>query len=129
MGNTFDDPTTYLLLMNVCVRFGLTPSSSIQTEAYFRQLLLEFETLNEAPPLETWLSTELPRRFPALGFRPQWLQGSEWPVVDGRPMVFVGQIDLSISENPSVGEWFHDDTSVYVFIGRKVPPICVLQQM
>jgi hypothetical protein len=40
---------------------------------------------------------------------PRWIQGADWPIRDGRPLVFVGQIAIDAPE------LFHDKGTVYVF--------------
>ncbi len=43
-------------------------------------------------------------------------------------MIFAGQIDLSTQGEGIVSELYHDDTSLYVFVGRKTPPVVIVQQ-
>jgi len=58
--------------------------------------------------LHVWLADEFHRRFRFLQQPPEWIQGPpHWPMVDNRPMVFLGQFD--------VNGYFHDAASVYVF--------------
>jgi hypothetical protein len=73
-----------------------------------------------------WLESSIPQHFLALRKRPEWLQNPEWPFADGKPMIFVGQIDLPKADAPNV---FHDDTSLYVFVGAKTRPEVVIQQL
>ena len=43
---------------------------------------------------------------------PEWIQDAEWPFADdGKPMVFLGQIDV-----PAASRIFHDEGRVFVFI-------------
>lgn len=48
--------------------------------------------------------------FKAIGEGPDWLQEAEWQFSDGRPMIFVGQLDI-----PANAGYFHDDARVFVF--------------
>ena len=41
---------------------------------------------------------------------PEWIQEAEWQFADGKPMVFVGQIDV-----PHAKGVFHDDASFFIF--------------
>jgi hypothetical protein len=49
--------------------------------------------------------------FRSAGDRPEWIQFADWPVRDGKPMVFLGQVAVP----PSAG-LFHDDAAAFVFI-------------
>jgi len=40
---------------------------------------------------------------------PRWIQGADWPIRDGRPLIFVGQIAVDAPE------LFHDKGAVFVF--------------
>ena len=122
------DPHVFPTLLNVCHRFGVGPTTSIEAESYFRKLLLSYDA-DTAPSLAAWLEQEIAARFLSLAGVPEWLQAAEWPVVDGAPLVFAGQLDYSVLDNILAGQMFHDDTSVYVFIGRKIAPVVVMQQM
>lgn len=48
--------------------------------------------------------------YQSLGHSPRWIQEAEWPFSDGRPMIFVGQLDI---KGPST--YFHDDASFFLF--------------
>ena len=54
------------------------------------------------------LRTELLARFRCVKSPPRWMQSPEWPFVEGRPTLFVGQLDL--------GTLAHDEAQVYVFV-------------
>ena len=48
--------------------------------------------------------------FKSIGETPLWIQNPKWQFSGGKPMVFVGQIDVPQSEG-----WFHDDASFFLF--------------
>jgi hypothetical protein len=124
-----DDDALYTLLLNVCGRYEVDPSSSIESEAFFRDLLARYPGAADHESLAVWLHEQIPRHFVALGERPQWIQGAAWPYANGLPMIFAGQLDLNRAEREKVvPTLYHDDTSLYVFIGRGVAPVVVLQQ-
>src|SRR5690242_6333968 len=124
MGLDFDNIETYTLLLQACKPYKVDPSSSLEAEEFFRQLLHKYEGDLDTTSVLAWLNTQLAQHFIALGERPRWIQGAAWAYDEyGRPMVFAGQIDLQAT--PTV---FHDDTSLYIFVGRKVPPVVVMQQ-
>jgi len=123
-----DDLQMYELLLDICNRYGVDPSASFETEAFFQSLLKAYNSELEETQLETWLDEQIPRHFAALNDRPRWIQDAEWPLVNGKPMVFVGQVDISIQDSELASQMFHDDTSFYVFVGLKMPPVVVMQQ-
>lgn len=49
--------------------------------------------------------------FRCLKSPPKWLQAPEWPFVDGAPLVFVGQLDITALR--------HDTAQVYVFFDER----------
>ena len=59
------------------------------------------------PALRTWIKQEIQARYRCLGKPPRWLQSPKWLHDKGRPLVFVGQLD--------VGGLHHDDAQLYVF--------------
>jgi hypothetical protein len=101
---------TYLLLLKLCGKYGVDPSSSFEMEGFFMKILAE-------QPKDSDLSTYLKGR-------PRWIQGRAWPLVNGQPMIFAGQIDIKQEGK----DLFHDDTSLYVFIAKDSEPKMVLQQ-
>lgn len=130
---TFDDPDateqdieTYLLVVTIAAKHGVDPSSSIECETFFRQLLAEYT--GDLDLFASWLDNEIPRLFPAITLRPRWIQAPAWPFANGKPMTFAGQIDISKEQGEVVSHIYHDDTSLYVFIAKNVSPVVVVQQ-
>lgn len=74
---------------------------------YFEKML-KASGGRQGKELELFLKETVKQDFPCLGKRPGWLQEPQWPIVDGKPLVFVGQLDL--------GAMFHDTARVYVFV-------------
>lgn len=66
------------------------------------------------------LKNALLARFRCLKSPPRWLQSPEWPFAEGRPMVFVGQLDM--------GPLAHDDAQVYVFADEATGEIRTIVQ-
>jgi len=114
--------------LQVCDRYGVDPQIPEESEQFFRELLGTYMGNTDPTSIETWLSEEVPKHFVALNERPSWIQGADWPFANGKPMIFAGQIDLSVSDMKHLPWQYHDDTSLYVFIGQKVEPVVVLQQ-
>jgi hypothetical protein len=57
--------------------------------------------------LREWLTSQFLERFKYVEKTPDWIQSPAWPIRDGRPLVFLGQLTLS--------DYFHDEAAVYVF--------------
>ena len=117
----------YLSVVRVANQYGVDPSSSVESEEFFQHLLEEFTGSLEN--LTEWLEEQLPRYFTVINERPRWKQSASWPFSHGKPMMFAGQIDLSIQPEGPVSDIYHDDTSLYIFIGKGVSPIVITQQM
>ena len=128
MSLDLDDQTVYGTLLQVCGPLGVDPTASIEAEAYFRKLLMSYEGNSADPAFESWLQQELAGRFLTLTGTPNWLQSGEWPFVDGEPLIFAGQLDYSLDNNAFAAQLFHDDTAIYVFIGKKIPSVVIMQQ-
>ena len=124
----FDDPKTYELLLDVCAHYGVDPSNSLEAEKYFTNLLAQYTGNVDPESVITWLEERVARLFVAIGERPHWIQGLDWPIVDEEPTIFVGQIDISVSDGGIASELYHDDTSFYIFVQRRGSPIVVMQQ-
>lgn len=124
----FDDPEIYQVLLDICKPCSVDPSSSLESENFFRKLLAKYEGDHDLESLSDWLESQISQHFIAVMERPRWIQDPEWPFVDGEPLVFVGQIDLSVLDGGVVSRLYHDDTSLYVFAGWKVRPIVIVQQ-
>ena len=124
----FDDLEIYEMLLGVCTQYGADPSASIESEAFFRTLLLQFEGDFDRDKFQAWLHEEIPKQFVSIGKRPKWIQGYDWPVRNGKPMIFVGQLDISLRDAPNADQFFHDDTSFYVFIEMKGETEVIMQQ-
>ena len=123
-----DDSETYDLLLKICAKYQVDPSVSLESENFFRNLLAQYKGSSDGESLSEWLSEQIDHWFVALGERPKWIQSREWQFIDGIPAIFAGQIDVSIQGNERASKVFHDDTSFYVFIGKKKPPIVIMQQ-
>ena len=125
-----DNPDIYSLLIEVCKPYGVDPSASIDAEEFFRNLLSAYDGFDDATIIAAWMDDQVSRNFVSLSARPRWIQECERAYHEGRPMIFVGQIDLNQAERERVvPTLYHDDTSFYLFVARaRVPPVVVMQQ-
>jgi hypothetical protein len=107
-------PTEFLDdVLDVGAEIGIDPTSSDESERYSQALITEFERLGR-PKVEfrDWLRQRFWNDFQcAAPQRPEWIQSPEWPIVNGKPLVFVGQVEL-----PASAGLFHDDAVFYVFM-------------
>jgi hypothetical protein len=88
-------------------------------EDYFAALLDEGRGL-KGSELKVWLKAEILRRFKVVSKPPKWLQSPAWPLQQGEPLTFVGQL--------SVGEILHDTAAVYVFLNPSTREVCTVLQ-
>ncbi|TFY84381.1 hypothetical protein DYL61_31140 [Pseudomonas nabeulensis] len=73
---------------------------------YLSQLIEDQKNLSPKA-LQAWLKEKIKTDFRCLKTPPKWLQSPQWPVEDGKPMIFVGQLDIS--------ELSHDNAQAYLF--------------
>ncbi|MCA8293732.1 hypothetical protein LGN19_08020 [Burkholderia sp. AU30198] len=71
--------------------------------------------------LISFMKGEMERRFVCLSKPPKWIQDEFWPVSDGEPLIFVGQLDVSKVR--------HDTSYVYVFLGKSGKYVTIEQSM
>ncbi|WP_407571221.1 hypothetical protein [Deinococcus altitudinis] len=77
------------------------------TERYAQTLAAEAGT-RQGSELRSWFKAEIGKRFRFVARAPKWVQSPCWPVRDGVPLVFLGQV--------ATGELLHDHAQVYVFM-------------
>jgi hypothetical protein len=125
---SLSDLNTFSLVIGVCDKYGADPSGSGASYEFFEELLSQYQGPTDPPSIRNWLREQIPEHFVALRRRPKWIQGSEWPYANGKPMIFAGQIDLNQKEREKIEPTYHDDTSLYVFIAPMEDPVVVIQQ-
>jgi hypothetical protein len=75
--------------------------------AWIKEHLLSGAGDRSGKELETWLREQFRARFRCLKEPPRWIQSPSWPIRGGRPLVFLGQLEVT--------DHFHDEGAVYVF--------------
>ena len=115
-------PAEYLeLLLDLGIEYGFDPTSSIEMEDFMMSMLSEFSEQNG--DLQEWMRSRLKGCFRCVKDSPVWIQNPDWQVESGRPMWFVGQVDI-----PAAQGVFHDDASFYIFWDNETGAIrCVMQ--
>lgn len=69
-----------------------------------------------------WLKRIIKERFIYLKTPPRWLQSPDWPIENGIPLIFVGQLDVT--------KLYHDTSFVYVFFDKTSQSYrCIVQSM
>jgi hypothetical protein len=124
----FDNIETYRLLLAVSSNYAVDPSASVELENFFRNLLIQYGGTTEPETIAAWLHDQISQKFAVIDKRPEWIQNNDWPIVNGQPAVFVGQIEVESQKSDAASKLFHDDTSFYIFLDEKGPPIVVMQQ-
>jgi len=97
-------------LLELGTEIGFYPASSLEAEAFFASLLMQF-TGPEAG-LKEWLREQIAAGFRCVGQKPIWIQNPSWPFTEHGPMVFVGQINIPRG-------LFHDEASFYTFYDQQ----------
>ena len=82
--------------------------------------ILDNETLSNAEKKEQ-IKLQIKRDFRYLKKPPSWIQSPAWIIKDGKPLVFIGQLELDI-------EVFHDQGAVYVFLDTASGEIETIKQ-
>jgi hypothetical protein len=77
--------------------------------AYLRKYVLPDAGDKQGPELKNWLRARLLELFRFHKKPPKWIQSPAWPIADGRPLYFLGQIKLENCEH------FHDEAVAYLF--------------
>jgi hypothetical protein len=116
----------YDLVLGVSLRYGVDPSSSKEVEEFFSELLEKYD--GKPDEFANWLDGKVRENFKAVGKRPKWIQNADWVFVDGKPAVFVGQMDINIANNETAASLFHDDVTFYIFVAENSQPIVIMQQ-
>lgn len=124
----YDDLEVFKVVIKVCAKLQADASDSIEAREFYGNLLKEYGGEYDVKQLQTWLEEHLPRYYIALKKRPHWIQSPDWPFYEGKPMIFVGQIDLKVTSDHITEKYFHDNTSFYVFMGANTAYYKVIVQ-
>lgn len=98
--DTFESrfPEEFLgVLLTLGREFGFDPLASVELEDYFSNLLANFT--GKVEHFDDWLRPQLAESFRYVTCPPSWVQGGNWQVYQGRPMLFVGQVSSTKTPN------------------------------
>ena len=88
---------TLQILYDLGKELHIDPLSSLESENYFYGLLSNFQGKKEE--LMSYLSEQIKKDFKFLKEMPQWLQVSDWKFHNGKPMCFVGQMEVKVNQD------------------------------
>ena len=74
---------------------------------YFLKQVLPDAVDRSGEGLKYWVQDQLLERFRYANEPPNWIQGADWPINQGGPLVFLGEV--------KAGNYFHDEAMAYVF--------------
>ena len=121
-----EDPHRYALLLKALSKFNLdlTPSGAEggtsshikQAEEFWRDLWDRYDGPEDDDSRVAWVQDQVPRYFRSLTTLPRWIQNPNWPFAGGKPMIFVGQLDVDVKAGNLAAQFFHHDVSYYLFI-------------
>lgn len=98
-----------ILLFKLGSKYGVDPLSSIECEQYFINLLKQCENISKNKK-EDFLRETIATNFISNTSIPNWIQSAEWQFDQGKPMVFVGQIEFEVNRDGRTST-----SSFYVF--------------
>jgi hypothetical protein len=103
---TFDD--LYRDLLTIVSAAGARPDVPAESEAFFSNVIEQFHGSRE--DCLRYIHGNVRAWFRCVSDLPRWIQDANWQFSEGKPMVFVGQIDI-----PHSAGYLHDDSSFFVF--------------
>jgi hypothetical protein len=103
---TFDD--VYEDLLMIASEWGVRVGIPIECDFFFRNQVDIFKGSKEE--FLEYIKIQMPIWFRSAGSLPNWIHECEWQFHEGKPMLFVGQHDISGEQSG-----LHDDSSIFVF--------------
>jgi hypothetical protein len=94
----------FLLVSEVGVRADIP----IESEEFFTAIVENFS--GSPDELLSHIKSNLNYWFRHLGKKPCWLQEPEWQFSNGKPMIFIGQINVS-----NVSQYFQNEAAFFCF--------------
>ena len=85
------------LLLELGGKYSFDPLYSNESEKYFVDLLQRCNAAGGEK--RRFLESEISKDFKFNVDRPRWTQNPEWPFDEGKPMFFVGQLELGLKRD------------------------------
>ncbi len=111
-------PDLWMIVSEVYAR----PDVPIESEGFFEDIANSFQGSKEE--CLSYIRNHVKNWFRCSNKPPTWIQEAEWQFSNGKPMIFVGQVDVSASSG-----LFHDDASFYTFYSPENDEIKTLVQV
>ena len=86
--------------------------------AFLDRMYRLYQADGEPADVKSWMRKNVTPEFKSVSKRPKWRHEPQWPIIEGKPAVFLKQFD--VPENDVTREYYTWDTTVYVF-GYRVP--------
>jgi hypothetical protein len=102
----------YRNLIAVGRKYGFRPDVPLDAEDFFRKLVASYTGNDD--DFMPWLDEQAKRYYASLLLSPRWIQDPEWPLFQGEPMLFVGQVDIPFGASSLLNH----EASFYVFWDR-----------
>lgn len=102
------------ILLQLGKEFSFDPLSCSESEKYFVKLLEKYQEKNNID-LKDLLRTVIEKDFEVVDKKPEWIQDPEWQFNNGRPMTFIGQLEIKQDKLK-----LHDDAIFYLFWDREI---------
>lgn len=87
---------------------------------FYLQILVKEAREKEGKELDAWLRGAILDRFRYLKTPPKWIQSPQWLFEGERPLIFVGQLDISGLQ--------HDSSQLYIFYDPDISRFITLSQ-
>jgi hypothetical protein len=100
-----------LPILLIVTDYGADAVVPIEARQFFENQMNAFQG-TEAEFLE-YISNQAPSWFQSVSEPPSWIQNQEWQYNEGRPMLYIGHIEV-----PKSAGLFHDDSRFFVFYDR-----------
>ncbi|MDR1795820.1 MAG: hypothetical protein LBR25_10535 [Erysipelotrichaceae bacterium] len=116
-GEKFKRSTKYSDLHNLMLE--VQPAWLNIADDFFQELLDKHEGKSGAA-LKNALKNDIKKLFRYVKKPPKWLQEAIWPLENGTPLLFIGELDISTLR--------HDTATAYVFFNEKQGDYQIIEQ-
>lgn len=110
------------ILLDLGNEYGFDPLSSIESEKFFKDLISKYN-IKEVDFLDL-LRKDIEKLFKVIDKKLEWIQDPEWQFNNGKPMEFIGQLDIKKNK---IG--LQDDVTFYVFWDRDAGKMKTIMQI
>jgi hypothetical protein len=108
LDDLLDDDSTMTAIFAIVTPLGAVPGRPLEGREFLDRAVRDFD--GDAQGFVAYLATQAPLWFRSLSQPPEWIQEAEWQFHEGKPMTFVGQVEV-----PAAVGVFHDDARFFVF--------------